>query len=147
MRSFAPGALWKGFPAFSALEAMVCYGPAEGVTLPPVCLPNSSVCGTIGAGMDENEPIEGYVTVEDASRLAGVTESYIRRLCRSGRLSCAHASDRWFVALRSLSVLIPYQPGPGRPRSGEGIPPSGITFRLWRIEEGAGEGPAKERDG
>jgi len=60
---------------------------------------------------------------------AGVTVSYVGRLCRQGRLDAMWVGGRWLIADESARRWMRTRRGPGRPRADD-RPPGGEQLDL-----------------
>lgn len=65
-----------------------------------------------------------YCSVAEACRIAGVSDGYMRRLIRDGKITASRFGNSYAV-LRSDVVAFQRQPGMGRPRKHPAAPPAG----------------------
>ncbi len=62
--------------------------------------------------------ISKYVTASEAAEIIGVTNSYIRKLCRSGALPASMMGYGWLIPRSAVKAWADREYTVGRPRSG-----------------------------
>lgn len=75
----------------------------------------------LGGDIPQREELGGYVTVARAAHLSGLSDRWLRRLCKRRELNCIYVSDIILIEKRSL---LRYAARHGRTGNrGDGDPP------------------------